>query len=458
MLRHWKKVGWALLAVWLTAGCAEPVANDSVPPGTYGTTSAEHVWLVQKSGDENLLLRPVHPVTLADLPGHEPIGSGHHFDRAVSPDRKKMAMVSWPGDDQERGVLKLIDLSAWKEQRVGMALNRPVVGLNFSPDGKTLYWLMPDSSGTPENFALYRYRPKDRKWTVLHRFPRKFEPREMVMLDKEPLLAVYGSELEGKERIAQVHAFDPVSGRTLFRLRLDGIREGTVPRELPDEDVPVLDAHQAGLAWDLQRNRLYVVGGEPRRLIRVDLSEGKVTLNQPIGVDSSWWERIVDWLLPGTEAKMMAGTIREAELDPDGKRLYVLEREYRVEKENGRPSQRINDSGLIVIDLEKAKVEGRISVSGGQMKVAPNRRLLIAGSWHVNSPKEQQGGLYFLDPETVRVSARLEPGVIFAISGFSPDGRYAYVSTDQSVKVLDLEKRRFVAVRQDALDVLAPGQ
>src|SRR5229473_3011911 len=41
-------------------------------------------------------LHPVDPATLADVPDLAPIEVGHHYNQAVSPDGRTLAVISWP--------------------------------------------------------------------------------------------------------------------------------------------------------------------------------------------------------------------------------------------------------------------------------------------------------------------------------------------------------------------------
>ncbi|PRX40720.1 hypothetical protein CLV97_11162 [Planifilum fimeticola] len=68
-------------------------------------------------------------------------------------------------------------------------------------------------------------------------------------------------------------------------------------------------------------------------------------------------------------------------------------------------------------------------------------------------PMTQRGGLVIIDAERIRVLDRLGSGANFEPVGFSSDGRHTYVMTEKTVKVLDLETRRFLSER-DGVELL----
>lgn len=465
MIKHWRKIGLMVSAVLLAAGCASPSRANS-PSIAEDSTAAQKVLLAQSAGEEEgLKLRPVDPVSLKDLHGYKPVHAGRHYDRAVSPDGGKLALVAWPTSDFEDGVLRIIDLDRWEERTADFTLRGPIFGFAFASDGKTLYWLMPDkvngSTGLTRKFGMYCFGPKDRKPARIARLPVSFEPREMVSLAGGDL-AVYGVMGENGKKGVRVYTFDPMNGKIRSMVPLKEITDETV---WPTQgDPPVIESHKPAIAWDVRRRMLYIVDGEPERAIQVDLVQGKVIRNEEVVYRSTLWERIFDWFFPGAEAKFMIGTVRKAELSPDGRRLFVVGRKDDVEKGNGDWTQKSEYLELSVIDLGETFEGRRLDLAAEMMKLSPDgRRLLLAGPWSEETGDEgaekgKRGGLFIVDAERNKVLDRLEPGVIFGLLGFSPDGRLAYVTTDETVKVLDLETRRFMSEGRDGLDLLTIEQ
>ncbi|SFG40138.1 hypothetical protein SAMN04488025_1319 [Planifilum fulgidum] len=196
---------------------------------------------------------------------------------------------------------------------------------------------------------------------------------------------------------------------------------------------------------------LYIVGGEPERVIQVDLGQGEAVRNQAVRYRSPLWERIFHRLFSGAEAKWMTGTFRHAQLSPDGRRLFVTGRKDGVAEDSGGRTQKGEYSGLGVIDLET--FEGRrLDLDAEMIQLSSDgRRMLLAGPW--SGEGEAKGGLVMADAERIRVLGRLGSGVNFQPVGFSPDGRHAYVTTERTVKVLDWETRRFLTGR-DGVELL----
>ncbi|MEW9031940.1 MAG: hypothetical protein AB2404_04330 [Planifilum fimeticola] len=458
MTPFWRRIGWVVTALLFAAGCASP-SRANVPSAGEDSTAVQKVILAQPAGEEEeLKLKPVDPITLEDLPGYKPVRAGTHFDRAVSPDGGKLALVAWPSSDFEEGVLRIIDLKRWEERTADFTLRGPVEGFAFASDGETLYWLMPDredpSLGLPGEFGLYHFGLRDRKPTRIARLPRSFEPREMVILAGGDL-AVYGVIKEKENRGGRVYTFDPMSGNIRSQVSLKGVKDETV-HLTGQADPPVIESHKPAIAWDLRKEMLYIVGGEPERVIQVDLGQGKVIRNQTVRYRSPLWEKIFYRLFPEAEAKWMSGTFRHAQLSPDGRRLFVTGRKDDVVEDSGEWTQKSEYFGLGVIDLET--FEGRrLDLDAEMIKLSPDGgRLLLAGPWSEergDQGPEKRGGLVIVDAERIRVLGRLGSGVNFEPVGFSPDVRHAYVMTGEGVKVLDLETRRILSER-DGVELL----
>jgi hypothetical protein len=451
MTHNLQRIGWLVMALLFAAGCAPP-SRANAPSAGEDSTAVQKVILVQPAGEEEeLKLKPVDPLTLEDLPGYKPLRAGAHFDRAVSPDGEKLALVAWPTSDFEEGVLRIIDLKEWKERTADFTLDGPVKGFVFASDGKTLYWLAPaeqDSPGLPEEFGLYRFGLNDRKPARIARFPRFFEPREMVILSGGNL-AVYGATKDEGNKGGRAYTIDPMSGNIRSQVSLEEIKDETVLQGQGDS--PVIESHTPAIAWDLRKEMLYIVGGEPERVIQVDLGQGEAVRNQAVRYRSPLWERIFHRLFPGAEAKWMTGTFRHAQLSPDGRRLFVTGRKDGVAEDSGGRTQKGEYSGLGVIDLET--FEGRrLDLDAEMIQLSSDgRRMLLAGPW--SGEGEAKGGLVMADAERIRVLGRLGSGVNFQPVGFSPAGRHAYVTTERTVKVLDWETRRFLTGR-DGVELL----
>jgi hypothetical protein len=85
----------------------EPNSNPSDSITLLAVTEKE------KSLGHSLQARPVDPRTLANLPSYAAMDFGHHYTYTTSPDRKILAVITWPSDWSTAGKLHLIDLDTW---------------------------------------------------------------------------------------------------------------------------------------------------------------------------------------------------------------------------------------------------------------------------------------------------------------------------------------------------------
>lgn len=143
---------------------ATPKHSRASKPKTGGAITLMAV--TENQNGFGLLARPVDPATLADLPDCAALNFGHHYTYAVSPDRKMLALLTWPsGSNNAGGTLHLIDLNTWTDTPADLRIDDYVNDLTFSADGKTLYLTMPtlrDSAhGMPRDFQLYAMTSTD---------------------------------------------------------------------------------------------------------------------------------------------------------------------------------------------------------------------------------------------------------------------------------------------------------
>src|SRR5258705_154290 len=127
--------------------------------------------ITEKENGAGLQARPVDPATIVDLPGYAPIDFGHHYTYAVSPDRKVLAVITWPGDSNAGGSLRLIDLNTWTDTPADLRIEDYVGDLTFGADGRTLYWTMPTkrdpAHGMPQDYHIYRYDLDSRQLSAI---------------------------------------------------------------------------------------------------------------------------------------------------------------------------------------------------------------------------------------------------------------------------------------------------
>jgi hypothetical protein len=500
--------GHTPMDVWaeIKAILSPPTDVASAPPGL--------VLVTQDNEGYGLQGLPFDPGSLADLPGYEPIGFGHHYQYAISPDGRTLATMTWPSGMHNRdGVLHLIDLPSWTEHSTGVTLDDYVNDLVFSPDGKALYWTQPTqrdpAHGLPRDYQLYRYAVGRRKLTVVTGFPSSFSPGEMHLLRSGSRLAIYGVPTDANylaDDVPRVLLVDLVAGHLVADVRLDGVTAGQIQLETAGPDEPPYRFYLPGLAWDLEHDLLYVVHADTDEITVVDLAQGEISRQATVHPRYTLLERLGNWLVPVAAAKgSVPGTEKRAVLSPDGTRLYVagLRSEMTRREDDQEWIWHEVPSGLQIGSGQRHRVKrtgewiwhevplglqviatgdlaelGRVDLAVSDLALSPDGRwLLLASTQEVTQADggiEHVGrGLYLFDAQQLQEVAHLAPEVEFRLNGFSPDGRYAYVSTSASdwqgdrygnwrvtLHVLDLETGRFVAEREFigyVLDVITPA-
>lgn len=458
--------GYGAATTQAAAAGRESDAYAGAPPGPLLVD-------VTDSG-QSLRMRPVDPVTLADLPGYAPLDAGHHATHAVSPDGRTLAAITWPsGSHNSGGDLHLLDLPSWSTRTLDLTFDDHVGQLTFGPYGKALYWLKSSqtdpSHGMPRDYRLYRYVPGAVELpplTDLAALPSSFVPYEMRFLRSGDRLAVYGIPTDTNnlaEDAPHVLLIDVANGRIAADVRLDGVTAGQFRAET-EEGERGYEMYNPGLAWDLESDRLYVVHADEDRATAVDLAGARVIEQRDIRPEESLWDRLWDWLVPTAEAKMAPGTTRQAVLSSDGSRLYVTGVRQEMEQQpDGRWVWREVPLGLQVIATEDLTELRRfdLPVSGAALSPDGQRLLLVGRSGESIDGEEPTGeysGVYVLDGEGLEELAHLQEGVDFRVLGFSEDGRYAYLSHvvsfgdyqtyEEALQVLDLASLRFVAERR----------
>lgn len=448
--------GLACLLVLLLVGCAAPA-----PPAASGTSPAgqpARLLLAAAASGERLELRPVDPVTLAELPDYPALPFGHHYAHVFSPDGRTLAAILWPGGaDDRNGELHLIDVVAWRDQPTGVTLDDWAASLTFAPDGKTLYWLKPgtvhSAHGMPRDFALYRYVPEGGAPAPVVQLDHNFIPWRM-WLNGTGELAVIAGQPTSTDNLAEgpprVVAVDLKSGRMIGDVSLDSLQVGQRRNEETGEISYSLD--HPGLAWDPDRGRLYIVHPGADRITVVDPEAGKIVADQDVQPRVGWLERL--GLEARAAAKMVPGTIRQAVLSPDGTRLFITGMRAEVTLLEGDQRRYYSTgTGLQIIATDSLREAGRLDAPVSDLALSPDgRHLLLWGSEVDSATNKQRGsGIYLVDTQHPDQPSQLLPGTMCLLLGFAPDGRYAYVAESRNERMhraLDLETGRFVAERE----------
>ena len=426
------------------AGCGQ--ARQSLPVAAVAASC---------SGEPTCRIRPVDARTLADRREFSPLDFEGHYVFAVSPDRRRLAAITWPADRvYVSGTLHLIDLPTWTELLPVRSINGVVDQIVFGADSQSVYWTRSTAGqgyAMPSAFVLSRYSiPRARLETVTA-FPISFVPRDVRVLPSSGLIAVYGMPATDYVTAGPPHVLviDPDTGRQVADIPIPGLTDGWLRGSSADSPN---QQYEAGRAWDMARERLYLVHPDADRISVVDLAQRKlvtqVTIHRPVGI----LERFLNWLVAPAEAKMASGVVRQAVVSPDGGRLYVTGWRNEVVSKNGNVDWGQVPLGLSVIRLDTFAEERHLDLPVSQVAVSPDgHRLLLAGYWKEPQGGQRGSGLYLIDATNLNQLGSFDTGTIFAIEGFGPSG-LAYVSRwealHEMIEVLDLGTLHLGAKRE----------
>ncbi len=403
-----------------------------------GTTTLLAV--TENENGDGLQARPVDPKTLADLLGYAPINFGHHYTYATSPDRKTLAVITWPsGSSNAEGALHLIDLDTWTDTLADLRINDYVGALAFGANGKTLYWTFPTAHdpahGMPRNYQLHRYDLDSRQLSAIIQFPSSYMPWWLQTLRLSSAnVAVFGIPTDRNnltEDMPHVLIVDPAKNRIVVDVRLDGVKAGQFHEKATDETALAQGEswqyvmYSPGLAWDWERSVLYVVHVDEDKVTVVDLVKGAVIKQMLIRPQQSLLKWIAESLVPTAEAKGGPERGRRAVLSRDGKRLYVF-------------SQKTADGLLRATNLRVIATDGMREISHiddllADFALTPDGKSLLVIKGEIVRPHGfdmmVSRDVYVLDAETLRERAHARANQVdyLGFDGFSPDDLYAYV-------------------------------
>ena len=383
-----------------------------------------------------LQARPVNPATLADLPGFAPINFGHHYTYAATPDRKTLAVITWPSGLGAGGELHLIDLDTWTETPTDLQIDDYVGELTFGADGKTLYWTIPTvrdlAHGMPRDYQLYRYDLDSRQLSANTQFPLSFIPwSQHLALGNVAIFGIPTDPNNLAEDVPHVLIIDPMSNRIAADVRLDGVKAGQFREKMTNVTLSAQEEsweyvmYNPGLAWDLERGVLYVVHSDDDKVMVFDLAKGIVVQQSHIRPQQSFLKWISDSLAPTVEAKGGPELGARVILSRDGERLYVFSQETEMGLLKATDLRVVATNGLREISrLDELLTDFALTPDGKSLLVVKGE---IDKSYGFDMLVNRD--VYVLDAETLRerIHVRIDKVDQLWFDGFSPDGRYAYL-------------------------------
>jgi hypothetical protein len=392
--------------------------------------------VTDKETGAGLKARPVDSITLTDLPDYALIDFGHHYTYAVSPDRRILAVITWPSDMGSAGKLHLIDLHTWVDMPVDLRIDNYVNDLTFGADARTLYWTMPTgrdpAHGMPRDYQLYSYDLESQQLSMNAQFPSSFMTWSQHLSSGN--LAIFGVPTDSNnltEDVPQLFIVDPARNTIVSDIRLGGVKAGQFHEQVTDgtpseqEESLQYVMYSPGLAWDADRKLLYIAHADDDKITVVDLQKRSVVKQAQIQARQPFLQWIADSLSPAAEAKGGPWLGVRLLLSNDGKRLYV----FREKTEMG-----ISKS----VDLRVIATDGMREISHlndllTDFALTPDGKSLLVVKAEVDKSygfdSMVSRDVYVLDSETLKEHTHIRIDQVDQLwfDGFSPDGRYAYL-------------------------------
>lgn len=404
-----------------------------------------------------LAVQPVDRVSLQALGDYAPLSLGHHYTAAISPDRNTMAAVVWPSDRQTGGVLHIIDLTTWNDRVTTATFDHTIKALHFGPEGETLFWVQ--STGTAYDpsqvYAVFgcdvRACDSATSWVEL---PAGLWPFQARLLDSGFQLAIFGIPVDTNYLASdapQVVVIDLRERQLTASVTVNGFIAGQQVLSSSDDQTPVEYAYNLpGLAWDLDANLLYILYPATPELTVVDLAAGSVARQ------TDFAGRKVTWY-----AKLSSGFQHLGIVNERNNHLYFSTIEQQAPSESDEEATAASlPLGIQMVDSETMEKVGEISLPLYEMALSPDGRYLFATGmshvWTQDSDEVSYAGLYILDAANLETVKHIETNnQTVSLHGFSPDGRYAYVSfhdadadsTGTVMQVIDLTTLNLTANR-----------
>jgi WD40 repeat protein len=398
-----------------------PESHGVVIDGTFETSLLVTEW---KGTSEGNILFPLDPASRTALPGYTPISLGQSSFHAFSPDRRTLAVVSFPSDSTYNGSLLLIDLSAWRTQRFELGLIGWVSAMVFSPDGNQLAIAHGETNHKLTIFDLEQGVITAQSQMDSFIPQLKFTESGEALMLYSPAINTTNGLTTGSPRIILLDAAD-LSRR--WSATLEDVHDGIFPK---DENVTSASLHEPGQALFLSpglvfapdRDALYVVHADSGQLTTVDFESRKVETVE-IRAQLSWFEQILSFTAGVAHAKISDGTNKQIAISPDGQFLYVIgvsNTSYQDQQGNWQMEQ--TPLGMeIILTSDGGRVE-HVETDATELSLSPDGRFLYLRNWERTTPWTE-----IFNTASRQVMARKSR--IFAMPAFLMNNEFLLVST-----------------------------
>ena len=360
------------------------VPTEVIAEATFETSLLATEW---KAGSQSILLYPLDPARGSALPGHEPIPLGGSYFHAFSPDRRSLAIVSFPNDSPSHsanGSLLLIDLAAWKTRQFETELNGWVTAMVFSPDGTRLALTYGDYTNNLAIFdlqqgAITAQEQTDSLATRL-KFTADGESLMLYMLNNQAT----GDGMSTSP--PQVLLLDAADLSLRWTAELVGVRDGVFPTDEETTSANFYEPGRAlyfspGVAFAPNRDALHVVHADSGQLTTVDFDAQNIETLE-IQTELSWFERLLSLTASVAHAKVGDGTSKQVAISPDGQFLYVVgvhNESFQDSLGNIQMSQ--TPLGLEIVRTSDGSRTAHVETQASELSLSPDGRFLYLRYW-----------------------------------------------------------------------------
>jgi DNA-binding beta-propeller fold protein YncE len=400
---------------------ATPEPYTVTMDGTFETSLLATVW---KGQTEGTFLFPFDPVSRDALPGYKPIPLGYSSYHAFSPDRSKLAVVSFPKENALNGSLVLIDLPTWKSQQFELKLIGWANSLVFSPDGKRLAIAYGESN--------YKLAIVDTEQGVITAQSQtdSFVTR-LEFTQGGDALMLYGQAVGTTNGLSanppQVTLLDATDLSSLWSARLEGVRNGVFPKDETVTEANLYEPGNAfylspGLAFAPDRDALYIVHADSEQLTTVDFESRSVETVE-IQAKLTLFESLLSLTARVAHAKIGDGITRQAVASPDGQFLYIVGVNNATQvDQSGNWQMEQTPLGLDIVRTSDGSRVERFESNGTELSISPDGRFLYLRNWGKNTPSTE-----IFDTSTQQVILRRDK--VSAMPALLMNGEFLLAST-----------------------------
>jgi hypothetical protein len=403
--------GFVFLALLLAACVAGPPPRAATAPeSTAADAPTARAALAQFCANwRGCTLVPVDVTTAAPVPGLEPLAVGDYAVFGFSPDRRLLATIAYPRDENMAGgALLLTDLATWQTVTTTLTFDHVMLPPLFSADNRRLYLVEPVLSGPPaDKLVAVDVAAQEVAGELVLPFP----PHRLAVTPDGSAIHLYGRDGAARDGLitnptAQVARVDAAGLSLVWEHALEGVKDGHFA---PDGSS---DPHE-GIGWEAasvftsDASTLYIAHADGPRLTTVVFEpQAPAVATAGVAPRRTWGEWLRGLVVRSAQAKILNGTSLVATLAPDGSRLYVGGTVYRYED----AVHREESSRVQVIELPEGTALPPGPPASGAYPDASGAQLFLANWRYMQAtPKEWTE---VVDAATLEQTAMIEGWVV----------------------------------------------